>query len=237
MSIASSLHPLPYLRNPQETELGRRIVAESIRLLDELGLEDFTFKRLAVALGTAEPSVYRYFENKHRLLVYLVAWYWQWLEQWVTHELHNISQPDQRLRRALRAVVLAADASGPQIPPNLPALHRIVISEASKAYLTKSVDQENREGLFASYKSFCGSLAAIVLAVRPAYPYAHALVSTLLEASRKQVFFAQHLQSLTELKRKSGEADTDAILAFLEHLAFAALAQKTDTAPTSPQAL
>ena len=36
-----------FLRDPQDTELGRRLVGESVRLIDEIGLEQFTFKKLA----------------------------------------------------------------------------------------------------------------------------------------------------------------------------------------------
>ena len=57
-----------YLRDPQATALGRRVLAESVHLLDEIGFEAFTFKKLALALSSTEASIYRYFENKHRLL-------------------------------------------------------------------------------------------------------------------------------------------------------------------------
>jgi len=33
-----------YHRDPQETELGRHIIESSIKLLDKLGFEEFTFK-------------------------------------------------------------------------------------------------------------------------------------------------------------------------------------------------
>jgi len=69
-----------YLKDPLTTELGRRIIEHSVRMIDELGLETFTFGKLASSLGTAESSIYRYFENKHRLLIYLVGWYWSWRE-------------------------------------------------------------------------------------------------------------------------------------------------------------
>ena len=49
------------LRNPQSTQLGRRIIENSIEMIDELGMEQFTFKKLAQEAGTTEASVYRYF--------------------------------------------------------------------------------------------------------------------------------------------------------------------------------
>ena len=69
-----------YLRDPQSTELGQRIVSKGIELIDGLGFEQFTFKKLAAQVNSTEPSIYRYFENKHRLLHYLTAWYWSWMD-------------------------------------------------------------------------------------------------------------------------------------------------------------
>ena len=65
-----------FLRNPEETELGKNIIQRSIVLIHEIGFEAFTFKKLAAEIGTTEAGVYRYFENKHLLLIYIVDWYW-----------------------------------------------------------------------------------------------------------------------------------------------------------------
>lgn len=204
-----------YLRDPQATELGRRMLAESVRLLDEVGFEAFTFRKLAAALGSTEASLYRYFENKHRLLTYLVSWHWAWLQFRVRVAQQNVADPRQRLRLAL-AAVCEAGTDDPATPDfNEAALFRVVMAEASKAYLTKEVDADNQAGLFREYKRLVAELVAVVQAVNPAYAHPHALVSTLLEASRKQLFFAQHLPALTD--------GPDQVRAFLEHLALAAL--------------
>ncbi len=63
-----------FIRNPESTELGRNILKHSILLIDKRGFEGFTFKKLAAQTGSTEAGVYRYFENKHKLLVYLTAW-------------------------------------------------------------------------------------------------------------------------------------------------------------------
>ena len=84
--IKLSLNHRSYLREPEATELGRKIITESITLIDALGFEQFTFKKLAAEIGSTEASVYRYFENKHKLLVYLVSWYWAWLDYRVAFE-------------------------------------------------------------------------------------------------------------------------------------------------------
>ncbi|OGX81267.1 TetR/AcrR family transcriptional regulator [Hymenobacter glacialis] len=212
-----------YLRDPQTTDLGRRVLAASVRLFDEIGFEAFTFKKLATLLGSTEASVYRYFENKHRLLNYLVSWHWSWLRFRVSVALHNVADPYQRLHLALRAVC-EASTNDPATPDfDEAALHRVVMAEASKAYLTKEVDADNRAGLFREYKRLVAELVAVVQAVNPGYVHSHALVSTLLEAARNQFFYAQHLPSLTDPGQN--------VRCFLEHLALAALTGST--APTA----
>ena len=48
--------------------MGARILTEGLDLMLELGLEAFTFKKLAERLGSTEVTVYHYFANKQRLL-------------------------------------------------------------------------------------------------------------------------------------------------------------------------
>ncbi len=220
-SISLSLNHRSYLREPESTELGKRIISESIKLIDVLGFEHFTFRKLAEEIGSTEASVYRYFENKHKLLVYLVSWYWAWIDFNIGYETHNISDPKERLRIALN-IIAASDKNDPRTPhidENL--LNRIVIAEASKVYLTKEVDLDNKEGYFFEYKQLCHRLAEMVREIDDAYPYPHALISTVLEAAHQQQYFAKHLPSLTEINnRPATEPDVNK---FLRHLIFAAL--------------
>jgi len=48
-------------------------------LIAEIGFEELNFKKLAIAMDSTEASVYRYFENKYKLLTYLVSWYWDFM--------------------------------------------------------------------------------------------------------------------------------------------------------------
>ena len=188
-----------FLRDPQDTDLGRKILHHSIQLIDELGLEAFTFKKLSIAIGSTEASIYRYFENKHKILIYLITWYWSWLEYRIEFETNNLTDPYQRLERALMLITekKANDDSFPDVDET--ALQRIVINESEKTYLTKQVDDDNRYGLFKGYKTLCARIADIVTEINPDYPYAHSLISTCLQAAHQQVFFSEHLPSLTDL--------------------------------------
>ena len=60
-----------YSKNPESTALGKKIVEQSIVMIDSLGFEAFTFKKLGDNIGSNESSIYRYFKSKHALLLYL----------------------------------------------------------------------------------------------------------------------------------------------------------------------
>lgn len=218
-----------FLRDPERSELGRRIVRYGTALMADIGFEEMTFRKLAERMGTKEASIYRYFENKHRLLVYLVAWYWQWLEYQVVFQTHNLTDPREKLERILKLMLLMdipeAGAQSAADEMDVTALHGIVIREASKAYLTHHVTEDNRQQLFKPYKDLCGRMASIILEYRPAYPYARSRASALIETAHHQAFFMQHLPSLTDF----GVGSTDQpinearLLNFLRHLLFSSL--------------
>lgn len=190
-----------YLRDPQHTQLGQSIVKASIDMIKRLGFEQFTFKKLAEEINSTEASIYRYFENKHRLLLYLIAWYWSWIEYRIDLFTNGIADPKEKLRACLKVI-----AEEKKIDPsfefiNEEALYHIVVAELDKTFLTKSVDEDNKEGLFSGFKSLCKKIAEWVKEVNPDYPFPNSLISTLLLTAKQQVFFAEHLPSLTNIKQ------------------------------------
>ena len=90
-----------FLKDPQSSDLGRRIIAGSIDMIDEMGFEGFTFRKLGKAIKSTEASVYRYFESKHKLLLYLTSWYWGWMEYQLVFKLTNIDSAKERLERSI----------------------------------------------------------------------------------------------------------------------------------------
>ncbi len=209
-----------FVKDPNSSDTGRRILEHSIRLLDEIGFEAFTFRKLALRIGSTEPTIYRYFRSKQRLLLYLTSWYWTWMEYRLLIATSNVVSAEQRLRRALRELTqpIVADDATPHIDEG--ALYRVVVAEASKVYLNRDVDAENREGLFRSYKRLCRSVADIITEINPDYRYPVALVSTVVESSHMQKYFAEHLPALTEVsKHKPNGSTTD----FLTELVFRAI--------------
>lgn len=194
------LNPNLYLKDPQSTDLGRKIIQRSVSMIDQIGFEAFTFKKLSISIESTEASIYRYFENKHKLLIYLIAWYWSWMEHQIAFKTNNIPDPTQRLLIALRTITekKVQDKNFPDVDE--PSLQRIVIAESDKTYLTREVDEDNKEGLFLGYKSLCKTISGMIREINDQFPYPNSLVSTCLEASNQQIFFAEHLPTLSEMR-------------------------------------
>lgn len=188
-----------YLKDPESSLKGQQIIENSILLIDELGLESFTFKKLAEKIGTTEATIYRYFESKHTLLVYLISWYWNWLEYRLVFAISNIPSAETRLKIAIKILSGKIENDMDYAHINEVVLQRIVIAESAKAYLTKEVDADNKEGFFFSYKRFCKRISAIVQEINPEYKFPDSLVSTVAESAHYQMFFSQHLPSLTNI--------------------------------------
>lgn len=186
-----------YLKDPESTDLGQRIVSGGIDLLEELGYENFTFRKLATKIGTTEASIYRYFDSKYKMLVYLVHWYWRWQEYRILFAITNIESPIEQLKRAVQTLTEQVEQDFDFGFINEEKLHQIVIIESSKVYLNKDVDKENEAGFFHPYKEIVERISEIILIVNPNYDFPQMLVSTIIEGANHQRFFAEHLPRLT----------------------------------------
>jgi AcrR family transcriptional regulator len=209
-----------FLKDPEGSDLGRRIIEESIRQIDDSGLEAFNFKKLAEALGSTEASIYRYFENKHKLLLYITSWYWAWLEYQLVFFTANMENSAEKLSRALH--ILTKPISGEESHPHMQttALHRIAISESSKSYFTRTVDEDNKKRLFGPYKSLITRLAEIYLEISPAFPHPHSLAATVVDSILHQSYYAEHLPTLNDIGH-----EPEKVRQFFYHLSLGTLEQ------------
>ena len=198
-NINLSINEKVFLKNPETSDLGKAIINGSVNLIDEIGFEDFTFKKLSTEIKSTEASIYRYFENKYKLLSYLIIWYYEWLEYRLEFKITNIEDPNERLKRALILLTEEIQEDSEYTHINEIKLNRIVITESSKLYLNKNVDKDNSMGLFKPYKDLTQRISEIVLEVNPTYKYPHMLISTVIEGAHHQRFFTKHLPRLTNV--------------------------------------
>jgi AcrR family transcriptional regulator len=187
-----------YVKDPETSTLGKKIIQESIVLIDEIGFEVFTFKKLGERIGSNESSIYRYFESKHKLLVYLCSWYWGWMECRLAIYTTNIVDPMDKLKRAITIVTEKIYDDTTTLHINESVLNKIIIAEFTKTLLTKEVDEENKEGFFLVYKRVINRIIDIIQEVNPDYSYAKSLASSIVEGSLHQHFLKDHLKTITD---------------------------------------
>ncbi|MEG9328159.1 transcriptional regulator, TetR family [Salinimicrobium catena] len=192
-----------YIKNPESSDLGKKIVEHSILLIDKIGFEQFTFRKLGKEIGSNESSVYRYFENKHKLLLYLTSWYWGWKEYQLVFSTANMDDKSAKLKKAVQVLTRQVEKDSFISHIDEVVLNRVVVNEFSKSYLTKEVDKENKEGFFAVYNRLVFRLKEMIEEVDKEYPYPASLASTILEGSLHQYFLKEHFPALTECSTKT----------------------------------
>ncbi|MDP5159025.1 MAG: TetR/AcrR family transcriptional regulator [Flaviramulus sp.] len=189
-----------YVKDPESSELGKRIIKHSILLINDIGFDSFTFKKLGAIIGSNESSIYRYFESKHKLLLYLSSWYWAWLEYQLVFETHNIYDKKEKLEKAIQIVTRTTKEDSNYTHINEVVLNNIIINENSKSFLTKEVDKENKDGYFNIYKRVVQRLRDIIEEIKPDYNYPSSLASTIIDGSLHQHFLKDHFASITDCK-------------------------------------
>jgi hypothetical protein len=220
LSLKIKMNDKLFLRDPEDSELGRNIIQHSITLIHTIGFEAFTFKKLALEIKTTEAGIYRYFENKHRLLIYITAWYWSYLEYRVAFHTNNLTDPSKKLKRVIQLLATTIDDDVKTNHIDESILHQIIITEGSKVYLTKHVGEDNKHRLFKPYKDLCAVVGGFILECAPGYNYPKSLASTIIEMAHFQNFFMKNLPSLTDF---GGTNDDSKVIAFLEDLVFSTI--------------
>jgi AcrR family transcriptional regulator len=196
-----------YVKDPETSTLGKKIIKESILLIDEIGFDNFTFKKLGEKIGSNESSIYRYFENKHKLLLYLSSWYWSWIEYKLFFATTNIEDPLEKLKKGITVVTEKINDDDATEHINEETLNKIIISEFTKTLHTKEIDEENKEGFFLIYKRVISRIINLINNVNPDYPFAKSLASTIIEGALHQHFLSNHLKTITNCDENVSPTD------------------------------
>jgi AcrR family transcriptional regulator len=205
-----------YLKNPAQSTVGMAIVRESVELINEIGFEAFNFKKLSERIGTTEATIYRYFSNKHKVLLYLTSWYWSWVEYILFLKNNNVNCPYTKIKNVVYCLTKPYEWISDDM--DIRKLFDIICSESSKSYMVKSVDTLNRDGVYYNYKKTVDNISKVISEIDENYQYPQMLSSTIIEGIHHQLFFADHLPSLT-----NANAEGDAVVEFYTHLVFSSL--------------
>ena len=194
--------PALSLKDPESSELGRSILAEGLALMNDLGLEGFTFKKLAAHIGSTEVSLYKYYPNKHRLLQYYFQLYWLWLRQVCGRHAEKARTPLEGLEHVVETICGVWPKDLPDLQLDAHALRLLVINEGMKSYLHKNVDDDNARRLFLPYKELSAFVAELLVACRKDVPMPRSFSTTVIEMAHSLPFAMEHLPSLTELSNR-----------------------------------
>ncbi|HKO76744.1 MAG TPA: TetR/AcrR family transcriptional regulator [Flavobacterium sp.] len=196
-----------FVKDPETSALGKKIIQESILLIDEIGFDHFTFKKLGEKIGSNESSIYRYFENKHKLLVYLSSWYWGWMEYRLVFSTSNYTDSWEKFKKAVSIITEKVEDDQKTAHINESVLNRIIIAEFTKTFHTKEVDEENKEGFYFIYKRVINRITAIINEVNPEYDYAKSLASSIVEGALHQHFLREHMKTITNCNETISPTD------------------------------
>lgn len=206
-SIKIQVNEILFVKDPETSVLGKKIIQESILLIDEIGFEEFTFRKLGRKIGSNESSICRYFENKHKLLVYLSSWYWSWMEYRLVLATSNYTNPLQKLKKAISIVAEKVEDDIKTLYINESILNKIIIAEYTKTLHTKEIDQENKEGFYNIYIRLINRLTTMITEVNSDYLYPKSLASSIVEGAMHQHFLKDHMQSITDCNQTTSPID------------------------------
>lgn len=196
-----------YIKDPETTVLGKKIIKHGIILIDQIGYEAFTFKKLGALIKSNESSIYRYFESKHKFLLYLSTWYWSWTEYNLVVSTTSVADPLQKLLKAIDLVtkIVQDDPKTPHIDESI--LSRIIVSEFNKTLFTKDVDKENQEGFFMVYLRIIQRIIEMIEQVNPTYPHAKTLASSIVNGNLHQNYLKDHFTTITSVSENAPLTD------------------------------
>ena len=204
LKLSFNVNESTFLRDPEKSDLGKEIVKKSIDLIHKIGYEQFTFKKLMIGVGTTEASIYRYFENKHKILLYIINWYWNFISYKIVFGIQNKTNQVDKLNTIVE-IICHQDNQKFDCNYDINLLNQIAIQESNKSYLIKDVDEKNESEVYLSFKELCNIIAEVILENKPDYIYAHSLSTTILETALQQNFFIHHLPRLTDIKLNQNE--------------------------------
>lgn len=186
-----------FVRDPQNSELGKMLIYKAAKMIGETGIEAFTLLKLAKNTGCTEATVYRYFTGKHQLLYYLMNLYWGYVLFGIEYHIKGEKSDNKRLNRAID-VLLNPNIDNFSSPGTGELLRAVAISEGIRIHLRPEVSEEIKEGKLKYYLELVELFENLIHKANPGYSYSKSLAGTLIDASLQQIFYQLHNTPLTD---------------------------------------
>lgn len=80
------------------TQRQSEIIRESLKLIADKGIQGFTIKNLANAIGVTEPAIYRHFVNKQKILIGILSLFKENKENFIKNVQSDDATPIDKLK-------------------------------------------------------------------------------------------------------------------------------------------
>lgn len=80
------------------TQRQSEIIQESLKLIADKGIQGFTIKNLANAIGVTEPAIYRHFVNKQKILIEILSLFKENKENFIKNVQSDDATPLEKLK-------------------------------------------------------------------------------------------------------------------------------------------
>lgn len=186
-----------YLKNPKDSALGNKIVMRSAQLIHSMGIEEFTFKKLSIAIGCTEATVYRYFENKHQLLLYIMNIFWGWHEYQIVFATQNLDSASVKLKRTI-ALLAKPEFNFLKDKKYSQDVLQTAINEGIKIHLTRHLRDEIKTGGMESYYRLVKRISQFILELDASYPFPDALSAAIIDNALLQLFYKKYCPGISD---------------------------------------
>lgn len=205
-----------FVKDPSTSEVGKEIVRKSVKLLAKEGIENFNFKKLSQAIASTETTIYRYFTNKHQLVMYLSSWYWVKLESRIVFATANIPDPKEQLQKTIKELCFRIPKSAESNQLDEQLLQELVFNDSWKAFDSNLPTACNPKSYYVAYEDLCDRIAVILHACDKSYKTPKALASALIDTSHRQMFFQKHLSHISDIG-KTNKSIENLLLSMVDH--------------------
>ena len=179
-----------YERDPLESEVGELILAESIQLLQNVGVSGMNLHMLSERIGLSYETILRYFVDKYQLLAYLNEFYWHWMAHWISVYQMASSSSQHQLIISLQCLCHEYPPLQKSQEPYIYPLFNVLVTEPLKQEVFFSPDY-TYSGMNWGYKKLVMVLTDILKEISPEYPFSKNLAISLVESVNQHQFIGQ----------------------------------------------
>ncbi len=191
-----------YTKDPMSSAIGQEIIRQSVEMIADKGLDQFTFKKLAQQLPSTESTIYRYFQNKHQLATYLASYHWSQMEWRLAFATANIDQDILRFEKALRELCRWVEDDIESSHINEAKLQRMVITSGFTTFLPLELNKSEKMAYTSSYMHLLKRMSLILQKSHRYCKHPEALATAIIESVHHQMYLQLHTPHLTDVTSK-----------------------------------